>query len=112
MFRYSPPKSNMWGHSLGKMPPARQRDLFSEFLTKAVAEHSFTDGSLTFFIGDAPPFLPSEAQAQWGHVTADDIRQFEQLLGTSSRDGAFYSLTAQQCETALTELIQRSALLP
>ena len=112
MFRYSPPKSNIWGHSLAKMPPARQRQLFAEFLKKAVAEHSFTDGSLTFFIGDAPPFLPAEAQTQWGHVTSDDVRHFEQLLGTSARDGAFYSLTAQQCETALQELLQRTTLLP
>ena len=112
MYRYSPPKSNIWGHSLGKMQPARQRELFAEFLKRAVAEHSFTGGSLTFFIGDAPAFLPLEAQGQWGHVTSDDVRHFEQLLGTPAREGAFYSLTSQQCEAALTELIQRSALLP
>ena len=63
-------------------------------------------------IGDAPAFLPLEAQGQWGHVTSDDVRHFEQLLGTPAREGAFYSLTAQQCEAALTELIQRSSLLP
>jgi hypothetical protein len=112
MYRYSPPKSNIWGHSLGKMPPARQRELFAEFLKRAVAEHSFTNGSLTFFIGDAPVFLPLEAQGQWGHVTREDVRHFEQLLGASAREGAFYSLTSQQCEVALTELIQRSTLLP
>jgi hypothetical protein len=112
MYRYSPPKSNIWGHSLGKMQPARQRELFAEFLKRAVAEHSFTGGSLQFFIGDAPAFLPLEAQGQWGHVTSDDVRHFEQLLGASAREGAFYSLTAQQCESALSELIQRSSLLP
>ena len=95
------------------MQPARQRELFAEFLRRAVAAHSFADGgSLQFFIGDAPPFLPLEAQAQWGHVTSDDVRHFEQLLGASARQGAFYSLTSQQCEAALTELIQRGALLP
>jgi hypothetical protein len=112
MYRYSPPKSNIWGHSLGKMQPARQRELFAEFLKRAVAEHSFTGGSLTFSIGDAPAFLPLKAQVQWGHVTSDDVRHFEQLLGASAREGAFYSLTAQQSEAALTELIQRSSLLP
>jgi hypothetical protein len=112
MYRYSPPKSNIWGHSLGKMQPARQRELFGEFLKRAVAEHSFTGGSLQFFIGDAPAFLPLEAQGQWGHVTNEDVRHFEQLLAASAREGAFYSLTAQQCEVALTELIQDSALLP
>jgi hypothetical protein len=112
MYRYSPPKSNIWGHSLGKMQPAGQRELFAEFLKRAVAEHSFTGGILTFFVGAAPEFLPLEARVQWGHVTSDDVRRFEQLLGTSARDGVFYSLAAHQCEVALAELIQRSALLP
>ena len=112
MYRYSPPKSNIWGHSLGKMQPTRQRELFAEFLKRAVAEHSFSSGSLQFFIGDAPAFLPLEAQGQWGHVSSNDVRHFEQLLGASSREGAFYSLTSHQCETALTELLQRSSLLP
>ena len=112
MYRYSPPKSNIWGHSLGKMQPARQRERFAEFLKRAVAEHSFTGGSLTFFVGAAPAFLPLEAQGQWGHVTSDDVRHFEQLLGASAREGAFYLLAPQQCEVALSELIQRSALLP
>lgn len=112
MYRYSPPKSNVWGHSLGKMPPARQRQLFAEFLKRAVAAHSFTDGSLTFFVGAAPTFLPLAAQGQWGHVTGDDVRHFEQLLGKPAREGAFYSLAPQKCELALADLIQRSALLP
>ena len=112
MYRYSPPKSNIWGHSLGKMPPARQRELFAEFLKRAVAEHSFTGGSLTFTLGSAPAFLPLEAQGQWGHVTSDDVRHFEQLLGTPARAGAFHSLTPPQGEAALTALIQRSSLLP
>lgn len=111
MYRYSPPKSNTWGHSLGKMQPVRQRDLFAEFLKRAVSEHSFTGGSLTFLVG-APTFFPLEAQDQWGHVTSDDVRHFEQILSASSRDGAFNWLTAHQCELALTELLQRSALLP
>src|SRR5687768_12116467 len=112
MYRYSPPKSNIWGHSLRKMEPARQRDLFAEFLKRAVAEYSFEDGSLTLFIGEAPPFLPVEMQGQWGHVTGEDVRRFEQLLGCPARDGAFYSVAPEKCELALTELIQKSALLP
>jgi hypothetical protein len=112
MYRYSPPKSNIWGHSLGKMQPARQRELFAEFLKRAVAEHSFASGSLRFILGSAPAFLPSEAQRQWGHVTRDDVRRFEELVGTSAREGAFYSLAPQQCDAALTELIQHSSLLP
>lgn len=94
------------------MQPVRQRALFAEFLKRAVAEHSFIGGSLMFFIGDAPAFLPLEAQGKWGHVTSDDVRHFEQLLGSPARESSFGLLTAQQCETALKELIQRSALLP
>lgn len=112
MYRYSPPKSNIWGHRLGKMQPARQRKLFAEFLKTAVAEYSFTGGSLNFVVGAAPAHLPLELQGQWGHVTNDDVRRFERLLGATATDGDFNSLDPQQCEMALTELIQHSALLP
>ena len=112
MYRYSPPKSNIWGHSLGKMQPAQQRELFAEFLRLVVAEHSFTIGSLTFVLGTAPDFMPLDAQQQWGHVAIDDVRHFERLLGVPAREGAYFSLSPQQCDTALTELIQRSSLLP
>lgn len=112
MYRYSPPKSNIWGHSLRKMEPTRQKALFDEFLKRAVAGHSFTGGSLTLHVGSAPSFLPLEAQGMWGHVTSNDVQRFEQLLGTGARDGAFYSLTPQQCELALNEIIQNSTLIP
>ena len=112
MYRYSPPKSNIWGHSLRKMEPARQKTLFDEFLKKAVAEHTFTGGTFTLHIGPAPAFLPLEAQGMWGHVTSNDVQRFEQLLGTTAREGAFYSLTSQQFEVALNEIIQNSALIP
>jgi hypothetical protein len=112
MYRYSPPKSNIWGHSLRKMEPTRQKALFDEFLKKAVAEHSFTGGSLTLYTGSAPAFWPLEAQALWGHVTSDDVQRFEQLLGIETREGAFHSLTPQQCEMALNEIIQKSTLIP
>jgi len=94
------------------MEPAQQRVLFEEFLKRAVAEHSFTDGSLTLFLGSAPAFLPLEEQGIWGHVTSNDVQRFEQLLGASARDGSFYSLTPQQCEAALNEIIRNSALIP
>ena len=110
MYRYAPPKSNIWGHSLRNMEPARQRALFEEFLKQAVAEFSFADGSLTLFAGSAPPFLKGEGP--WGHATENDIRRFEQLLGTVARNGSFYSLTVQQCDLVLNEIIRNSALAP
>lgn len=110
MYRYSPPKSNVWGHSLRKMEPARQKALFEQFLQKAVADYSITGGSLTLFTGTAPPFLPPEAKGMWGHATHEDVERFEQLLGATASNGTFQTLTAPQCETALAGLVQNSAL--
>jgi hypothetical protein len=112
MYRYSPPKSNIWGHSLRKMEPARQKMLFDEFLKQAVAEHTFTGGTFTLHIGPAPAFFPLEAQGMWGHVTSNDVQRFEQLFGSRAREGAFYSLTHQQCDLALNEIIRNSAIIP
>ena len=94
------------------MEPTRQKALFDEFLKQAVAEYSMTGGSLTLFTGSAPAFFPPDAQGMWGHVTSENVQRFEQLLGTTARNGSFHSLTAQQCETALAELIQNRALIP
>ena len=110
MYRYSPPKSNIWGHSLRNMEPARQRTLLAEFLKRAVADYAFANGSLTIFAGAPPPFL--EGQGSWGHATESDIQHFEHLLGAVARNGSFNSLTPQQCEAALNEIIQDSALIP
>ena len=114
MYRYSPPKSNIWGHSLRNMEPERQKSLFNEFLKQAVAEHQYPprSGSLTFFVGPAPAFFPAEAQAQWGHVTSDDVQRFEQLLGVNARGNGFYALSPEQCELAFKELLRNKALLP
>jgi hypothetical protein len=94
------------------MEPARQKASFDEFLKKAVAEHSFTGGSLTLFVGSPPPLLPLKTQGLSGHVTSSDVQRFEQLLGTAAREGSFYALTPQQCEMALNEIIRNSALVP
>lgn len=110
MYRYTPPKSRVWGHSLGDMEPARQKLLFDQFLNTAVAEYSTTGGSLTLFTGSAPPSLPPDAQAIWGHTTHGDVARFEKLLGMTADNGSFQALTGQQCETALAELVQNSAL--
>ena len=108
MYRYQPPKSSIWGHSLRNMKPARQRALFDEFLKKAVAEHSFTGGSLTLFVGSDPAVQRLEARGISGHVTSNDVQRFQELFGAGDRDGAFYSLTPPQCETALDEIIRNT----
>ena len=94
------------------MEPTRQKALFDEFLKKAVAQYSMTGGSLTLCTGSAPAFFPPDAQSMWGHVTRQDVERFEQLFGASAHNGSFSSLTARQCEMALAELIQSSALIP
>lgn len=111
MYRYSPPKSNIWGHLLRKMEPTRQKALFDDFLKRAVAEYSKSNGSLQLFAGPAPAFLRLEMRGMWEHVTRKDVERFEQLFGTTARND-FFELTAQQCEIALAELIQNSALIP
>jgi hypothetical protein len=110
MYRYSPPKSNIWGHSLRNMEPARQRALFAEFLKRAVTEYSFRAGSLTLFAGSPPPFL--EGTGPWGHATASDIQRFERLLGAVAKNGGFHSLAPHQCEAALNEIIRDCTLIP
>ena len=95
MYRYQPPKSSIWGHSLGKMAPARQKALFKEFLTAAVAEHSFSSGSLTIFNASR----------------RNNIQHFERLLGTAAQNSSFHSLTQEQCELALNEIIRDKTLL-
>jgi hypothetical protein len=62
MYRYSPPKSNIWGHSLRKMEPMQQKALFDEFLKRAVAGHSFTGGSLTLHIGSVSVLLTASVE--------------------------------------------------
>ena len=93
MYRYSPPKSSTWGHSLRNMEPERQKTLFDEFLKKAVAEHSFATSSLQFLPGSDPA----------------DVRRFEQELGITTQHGGFWSLTQQQSEVALNEIIRNRA---
>ena len=110
MYRYSPPKSNIWGHALPRMEPLRQKTLFDEFLRQAALEYSFAGGSLTLFAGTPPANAPAEVQAQYGHVTSTDVQRFEQLLRASARDGTFAVLSTQQCELALNEIIKTSAL--
>jgi hypothetical protein len=110
MYRYSPPKSNTWGHSLKNMKPDKQRTLFAEFLKRAVAEYTWEKGSLTFFAGEAPPFL--QGKGPWGHVTDKDIHRFEHLLGAGAKNGSFPELSPLHGEAALNEIIRDGALLP
>jgi hypothetical protein len=79
------------------MHPAREARLFAEFLSKAVADYSFTGGDL--FIVEA--------------TLRREIPRFERLLGAAAaRDQAFHSLTRRQCERCLDEMLRDEALIP
>jgi hypothetical protein len=91
------------------MDPSRQRTLFEEFLKQAVAEYSYVGGSLLIHAGSAPPSFAG--QEPWGHATDDDVKRFERLLGAVTTNNSFDSLTREQNETALNELIRNPAPL-
>ena len=96
MFYYRPPKSSIWGHSLRKMPPAKERSLFQEFLTRAVAEYKLEIGTLSYL----------------GLDRLGRIRHFEQLLGVPSLNGGYYSLTPEQFDRCFASILADDTLLP
>jgi hypothetical protein len=101
MFNYHLPKSSIWGHSLRKMEPARQKALFGGFLAKAVAEYSSSNGSLTVL---------GAALRNDGNVSRQ-LQHFTLLLG-SSPHGAFWPLNGEQAERCVNEIIRDETLRP
>lgn len=94
MFYYHPPKSSVWGHSLRKMPPAKERSLFQEFLQRAVAAHTVEIGTLSYL----------------GLDRLGRIRHFEQLLGAPSLNGGYYSLTPEQFDRCFASILADDSL--
>jgi hypothetical protein len=74
------------------MEPARQKALFSEFLTRAVAEYSFSGGLL-------------QIRYPFRH-----LEHFEKLLGVAAQNKSFHSLTQQQFDLSLEEIIRDNTL--
>src|SRR5262245_29338123 len=89
MFYYQRPKSSIWGHLLRKMPAGREKRLFDQFLTTAVAKHRFIHSCL--WIHNSPSEL---------------VSRFERLLGLPSREGRFDALTLEQSAKCLDEIIK------
>lgn len=78
MFQYSPPKKALWGHSLGKMPTARAKSLFDEFLSQATRDHKFMSADL--MILESLPGLVSQFENLLGMpVQGQDPKQFSNL---------------------------------
>lgn len=92
MFRYQPPKSSVWGHLLRNMPAERERALLGRFLATAVAGHRFSSAQLS--IHDSPRQV---------------VQRYESLVGLISRNGRFDSLTHQQSELCLDQLVRDQA---
>jgi hypothetical protein len=107
MYRYTPPKSNIWGHSLRKMRPARQRELFGEFLSIAVADHKFLAGSLT-----VTDYTVSSRGMIINHSAGEAVQRFERLLDIKAQNHSFHSLPPEQVEKCLNELIRDNVSKP
>ncbi len=71
-----------------------ERELFGKFLATAVAEYKDGGGSLTF-----------------RGSSAEIVQRFERLLGVAALNGNFHSLTFQQCDQCLNELLGDAALV-
>lgn len=96
MYRYQPPKSSVWGHSLRKMKPARERELFQEFLRLAVASYQVGEGSLG---------ITSIGPAQSAQSVSSCVEHFERVLGTPSFNGFFPKLSPESIEACFRELV-------
>ena len=46
MYRYQPPKANIWGHRLRNMPAVLAKQRFAAFLAAAVADYRFVNAHL------------------------------------------------------------------
>ena len=93
MYRYQPPKSSVWGHSLRRMPILRAKDLIRRFFDLCVAEHRFWSATL----------FPYEADE-------GIVARYERLAGGRVQGGRIANLTYEQSEACLAELLKDEAL--
>ena len=100
MLRYQPPKSNIWGHSLRKMKPSKERAAADEFEKKTVAKSVL--GASSLWIARV---LADKA------IGAELIQQFETALGKESKEGYFHIVEAE-FETAFGVLVSLEDELP
>jgi len=95
MYRYSPPKSSVWGHGLRKMSPAREKQLSQQFLETAVAEYEFAIASLNV----------GAIAADRVEAARQVVRYFERLLGRDALNTSFPILTKAEFDRCLAALI-------
>jgi hypothetical protein len=94
MYRYQPPKGNIWGHRLRNMPAVLAKQRFAAFLAAAVADHRFVNAHLV---------IPSPDLSL--------VARFERRIGTSAHNNTF-ELNDAQCDACIDEVIQLEATTP
>ena len=100
--RYSPPKSSCWGHSLRKMKPEKQKELFGKFFDFAIAEFSFSSGSI-FYQPTMQDFVQRNSRFEFDEY-------FQKLLKIDRAQPRFSNLSKKQFDKCLNELIKNPDL--
>jgi hypothetical protein len=102
MYRYRPPKKNVWGHSLKNMKPAHEKALLDKFFEVAVAESSFGTGSVFYqptmesLFDEDPPKKCKE--------------HFASILGIEPSPISLSNLGREQFDWCLNEMIRNDSL--
>jgi hypothetical protein len=96
---YSPPKKNIWGHSLHNMNPQVQRERFNQFFDRVVSEFIFNQGSVFYLPPIDGPFCDPEFE-----------QHFLDLLGVEEKQPGFSNLNEDQFELCFNEILQNAEL--
>jgi hypothetical protein len=102
MYRYIPPKASVWGHSLRNMKPSREKALMDRFFEIAVAQYSFSSGSV--FYQPSMDTLFNEEPARLCR------KHFEGILDVESSPHSLVNLGKEQFDLCLNELIRNDSL--
>lgn len=96
---YSPPKSSCWGHSLRKMKPDLQKELFDQFFAKAIKDYAFQLGGIFYQPSFGGPFSSPSFDTH-----------FLKLLNVKETQPAFSNLNEEQFNLCLNELLENPSL--
>jgi len=97
-----PPKSSVWGHSLRKMKPDKEKMLIDNFFRKAVAEYHFSVGSI--FFQRTLDTLSNE------DIVKESKNYFIELLDITPNEIALSNLSREQFDLCLNELLNNNDL--
>ena len=106
--RYSPPKSSVWGHSLRKMRPDKQKVLFDNFFDLAVDESCFHTGSV-YYLPDLQEIMQTNRRSTQS-LNPEFNKYFMNLLNPVNPQLEFFRLSEEQFGLCLDEIIKNSNL--